>query len=336
MVKSIRNAKHDAILLQGPLLDQDVRLDKVYLRFVDSVSRAGFHITLRTYIIDRKPSWVILSESPPEHRFEHELHRCISRRPEVVSWGNHRRKWSINDYRGRDILAHLKVMGYWILNDAIVTTAKDFVEACHVKAFGYGTAIDPLTWNGPVVEKSIRNATHDAVLLQEPLPWESIKYDKVYIKFISGLSPDGFHRLQRTFIVDRKPTWTFQSESPPENRFEHRSFRCASLHPREVFNRTELKQIEHFCNLYGLNYGECDILRDVDDGRIYLLDANPMPGIYPNMFGPVEKSFHDTPEEFRQNCRQTRQDIVPYLIEPFQHMVGRHLASRELVDDPVR
>ena len=60
----------------------------------------------------------------------------------------------------------------------------------------------------------------------------------------------------------------------PENRFGtsylHTDVRLAD----EVFSRQEQEQISEFCRQIGLDFGCIDVLRDVEDGRIYIVDVN--------------------------------------------------------------
>ncbi len=44
-----------------------------------------------------------------------------------------------------------------------------------------------------------------------------------------------------------------------------------------MLSENELLNIYHFCEKIGMDYGELDVLRDRDDGRIYIVDANIAP-----------------------------------------------------------
>ena len=66
----------------------------------------------------------------------------------------------------------------------------------------------------------------------------------------------------------------FHKFKAPENRFGtsylHTDVRTAD----EVFSREEQTQIAEFCRQIGLDFGCIDVLRDVKDGRIYIVDVN--------------------------------------------------------------
>jgi hypothetical protein len=42
----------------------------------------------------------------------------------------------------------------------------------------------------------------------------------------------------------------------------------------DVFSRQEQRQIASFCREIGLDFGCIDVMRDVTDGRIYIVDVN--------------------------------------------------------------
>ncbi len=44
--------------------------------------------------------------------------------------------------------------------------------------------------------------------------------------------------------------------------------------PEEVFSREELDQISAFTREIGLDWGGVDVLRDRNDGKLYIVDAN--------------------------------------------------------------
>ena len=63
---------------------------------------------------------------------------------------------------------------------------------------------------------------------------------------------------------------------PLQTRFTS-TVRATLANPSDVFSAVELKKIRYFCRCLGLDYGELDVIRHQDDGRIYILDANNTP-----------------------------------------------------------
>ena len=53
----------------------------------------------------------------------------------------------------------------------------------------------------------------------------------------------------------------------------------------DVLSAIELDLVLQFCRAIGLDYGELDIVRDQEDGRIYIVDANNTP------FGPLTRDI---------------------------------------------
>jgi hypothetical protein len=47
--------------------------------------------------------------------------------------------------------------------------------------------------------------------------------------------------------------------------------------PYQAFNDDERKSISQFCIHLGLEFGSLDVLRDKNDGKIYIVDANNTP-----------------------------------------------------------
>jgi Holliday junction resolvase-like predicted endonuclease len=61
-----------------------------------------------------------------------------------------------------------------------------------------------------------------------------------------------------------------------DSRFTN-TVRATLARPEEVFTNAELDKLRQFCRQFGLQYGELDIIRHAEDGRIYILDANNTP-----------------------------------------------------------
>lgn len=49
------------------------------------------------------------------------------------------------------------------------------------------------------------------------------------------------------------------------------------MSPADIFSAAELAQLLDFGARIGLEYGELDVLRDRDSGRIYVVDVNRTP-----------------------------------------------------------
>jgi hypothetical protein len=160
-----------------------------------------------------------------------------------------------------------------VLN-ARCTDIRKSTVARHFRAvFGYALEIDPYTYTGTIVRKSEKNGARDETLLQGPL--EEIEPGYLYQRFVSYPTPTGMAEW-RLFIVGRKPAAVYRLCAPPDNRFK------AGRHPEmttieESFSAHECAKIAQFCESIGLDFGNVDVLRDPEDGRIYISDCNNTP-----------------------------------------------------------
>jgi hypothetical protein len=91
-----------------------------------------------------------------------------------------------------------------------------------------------------------------------------------------------------------------------DDRFGFKKVRVDIVETETVLSASEIEQITQFCAGIGLDYGELDALRNLDDGRIYIVDANNTPS------GPQEPH---TPEQAF--------DVVGRLVDSFEKMFVR-------------
>ncbi len=74
----------------------------------------------------------------------------------------------------------------------------------------------------------------------------------------------------------------------PRDRFTRRNSGARAATVEEVLRQDELERILRFCDRLCFNYGELDLMRDID-GKIYIMDANNTPGVLPSGFSPQER-----------------------------------------------
>ena len=76
-----------------------------------------------------------------------------------------------------------------------------------------------------------------------------------------------------------------------EDRFvdrKHTAKKAIISNPLDVLSETELSLIKEFCEKLGLEYGELDVLRNREDGKIYIVDANNTPSGPPSPISKVD------------------------------------------------
>jgi hypothetical protein len=160
-----------------------------------------------------------------------------------------------------------------VLNARCTDIRKSTVARHFQAVFGYTLEIDPYTYSGTIVRKSENNGVRDETLVQGPLT--QIEPGYLYQRFVSYPTSSGMAEW-RLFIVGRRPAAVYRLCAPPDNRFK------AGRHPEmttleESFTSEECQKIAQFCENIGLDFGNLDVLRDPNDGRIYISDCNNTP-----------------------------------------------------------
>jgi len=163
-----------------------------------------------------------------------------------------------------------------VVNARCTDISKTTVQRLFAEVFGYALSVNPTTYQGAAVEKSIRNATHDGRVVSCPLSTPSA--DKAYQKRIDNRVRDGMRLDYRTAVVGGDlpvvvcKYWRQDGDEMP-GPVAH----AHAAAPDTVFSRREIQNILRFSARLGLDYGELDVLRDRQDGRIYIVDANDTP-----------------------------------------------------------
>lgn len=126
--------------------------------------------------------------------------------------------------------------------------------------------IDPTTHEGIAVEKSDLQYKHDGRLVTCP----NVAIEgKVYQRFINP-KPFIEHRVFYHWGVD------FVINKRKEDIWGWEGVEIDYKQPLDVFSKEEVRQIDDFCTIFGLDFGELDILRD--ETGIYVIDVNNISG----------------------------------------------------------
>ncbi|MBD2196488.1 MULTISPECIES: hypothetical protein [Calothrix] len=152
--------------------------------------------------------------------------------------------------------------------------SKNHVDKIFKDIFGYSSLVDPFTFKGKIVRKSNMNATHDGKIIDAPL--EETESGYLYQKLIHNEVDENFVQDIRVTIFKDKITYLALKYRPIQNRFNIKSYAKISA-PEEIFTQEEIKKIINFARTIGLDYGDLDILRDREDNKIYIIDANNTP-----------------------------------------------------------
>lgn len=162
--------------------------------------------------------------------------------------------------------------GAKLINFNCADISKSTVAAAFERAFGYPLMIDPARYAGPAVEKSEINAAHDGRIVH--CPTQALP-GRCYQRVIDNRAFDlDLVEDLRTSTLNGKPICVFIKRRPVSKRFQNTNVHVEMRMPEDVFSPEEIAQISAFTREIGLDWGGVDVLRDRNDGRLYIVDAN--------------------------------------------------------------
>lgn len=195
--------------------------------------------------------------------------------------------WSHNiTFPDRAAIQPFSNRGKKVINSNCINLGKKLVGRSFEQVFGYSLDIDPATYKGSIVEKSVYNGTNFATALKGPIPFQDIRENYVYQKEIDNRS-----EFDDLTVVYRVPVYlgeipiVYLKYRPYAVQFTGTYTKVEVKKPRDLFTEEELSNILEMNKKMGIDYGECDVLRDTD-GKIYVVDVNSNPG------GPPVKMSH--------------------------------------------
>lgn len=165
-----------------------------------------------------------------------------------------------------------------LLNIRCNDISKARVNSVFEEIFGYSIAVDPQKYKGKCVMKTNWNALHKGQVIECPAKLHD--GDFVYQKLILNEVKDGLVEDMRVPIFGNKTPFVYLKYRSVNDRFvdrKHTNKKAMIVEVSKVLSLSELRNIYLFCERIGLDCGELDVLRDRDDGRIYIVDANNTP-----------------------------------------------------------
>ncbi len=155
--------------------------------------------------------------------------------------------------------------------------SKKHVAAVFEKVFGYTLTVDPCTYTGTCVKKSDFNGTHDGMIVNCPIPKENEDPDCIYQRMVTCRVPgsDLLTEMRVPIFNDRIPCVRLKYRDPTSPF--HYTVGIETADVDDVLSPEEVDKTLAVCRELGLTLGELDVLRDSDDGRIYILDVNNTP-----------------------------------------------------------
>lgn len=149
---------------------------------------------------------------------------------------------------------------------------KSVVSRVFGEVFGYSLTIDPATHKGLAVEKSELNGKHDGRIVSCPI--NAPRSDRVYQRLVDNTF-DGREFIDiRTPVVGGKAPFVYLKRRTRDLRFSNDNHRVDLAPVDALLSKDELAKIAAFTEAMSLDFGGLDVLRDREDGRIYIVDAN--------------------------------------------------------------
>ena len=164
-----------------------------------------------------------------------------------------------------------------VINHHCNDISKQYVERIASQVFGYTTLVDPRSYDGRCVKKPNENARARGSIIH--CPDSTHDPDYVYQVYIDTRDELGLRNEYRVPIVfGHAPCVYLQRKPHHEQQAKTVPLSTSLLATNEVFSSSEQRQIASFCSKIGLDFGDLDILRDRQTGKLFIIDANKTGG----------------------------------------------------------
>jgi hypothetical protein len=144
--------------------------------------------------------------------------------------------------------------------------------------FGYSLSVDPTKYSGKSVMKSDWNGLHVGEVIECPVIEKKDGF--VYQKLINNEVGDGLVEDVRVPIFKDRIPFVYLKYRPLATRLVDRSHsnqKAIIAEVNDVLTQAEINKIIEFSNNMRMEYGEIDVLRDKNEGKIYIVDVNNNP-----------------------------------------------------------
>lgn len=175
--------------------------------------------------------------------------------------------------RRREELEKLK--GVRVINYHCTDVSKKRVEEVFEQVFGYNLKARQQS-AGRLLRKSNFNGMHDGTIIQGPV--QEKKEGFVYEKLLNNqVGPNLFEDLRIGYFNGIIPLVSPRFHTG-NDRFG-RVLNARVEKTEDYLSEEEIRLIRSFCTKLGFEYGDLDLIRDRNDQRLYIVDANPTPTI---------------------------------------------------------
>ncbi len=170
--------------------------------------------------------------------------------------------------------SYLEGFGVPVLNLHCNDISKEHVADIFEAVFGYNLRIDPLVHNGPAIQKSDANGTHDGSVIDCPISPSEIIKGQSYQRLVDSTFTGNTSEDLRVAYALGTLALVYHKYKPLTDRFGMNYVSVNVRAPEDVFSQKEISLIINFCKKMHLDFGAIDVMRDKHDGRIYIVDVN--------------------------------------------------------------
>ncbi len=197
-------------------------------------------------------------------------------------------------------------LGYKAFNQNCLDISKTTVDKVFGEVFGYSITVDPLTYQGVCVQKCDENALGEIDEILCPIP--KAKPGFVYQKVIDNNVNNDYIADMRVLIFGTDIPFIIDKWIPKVRRYKKAvktdlEYKYSRKDTNELLSADEQEKVIEMAQRMGLDYGEMDILRDNNDGQIYIVDVNKTPTMTISRFSEeeLEKVYADLKYYFKKN-----------------------------------
>lgn len=192
-----------------------------------------------------------------------------------------------------ELLQKAQELGVPVINEHLLNIKKDYIDDLFTDVFGYSIRLDPTKHRGFCFKRSSQNAIHMGKFVECPISSSEIDREprystkgephyRMYVKIIDTRISHDKIRDFRIAVMGGKVVQLYE---------KHMDSTCI-FHPKKdkyyaawaydnmdkYFSHEEQGLIQEFITRSGASFTEIDILRNNNDGRMYICDSNPAPG----------------------------------------------------------
>lgn len=153
--------------------------------------------------------------------------------------------------------------------------SKRTVDALMREIFGYGAEVDPTTYHGVCAVKTDENARGRGSVVTAPV--SAIEPGHVYQRYVECTEQGRTVNYRVPVVAGAMPLCYVLGREPAVTHLKTAATDCRLTDADALFSKEEQARILQLCDRMGLDFGELDVLRADDDGRIYVIDVNKTP-----------------------------------------------------------